>query len=76
MSGELQPGARVRFRGFGEPDPYSELRPGTEGTVVLIDDAGTVHILWDDGHQMGLVQQPPPGGSWLGFRPDRFTVLS
>lgn len=26
-------GDRVRFLGFGEPDLYSRLRPGTEGTV-------------------------------------------
>lgn len=44
-------GDRVRFLGFGEPDPYSRLRVGTEGTVATVDDLGTVHVDWDDGQQ-------------------------
>jgi hypothetical protein len=31
-------GDRVRFLGFGEPDPYGGLRVGTEGTVSIVDD--------------------------------------
>jgi Domain of unknown function (DUF4314) len=56
-------GDRVRFLGFGEPDPYSRLRIGTEGTVSIVDDLGTVHVEWDDG---GRVVAPP-----AGQQPDR-----
>jgi hypothetical protein len=35
-------------------DPYTNLQPGTLGTVHLVDDAGTVHVDWDDGCQLGL----------------------
>jgi hypothetical protein len=36
-------------------DAYTRLRPGTRGTVTLIDDLGTVHVRWDDGRNLGLV---------------------
>jgi hypothetical protein len=48
-------GDRVRFLGFGEPDPYSRLRVGIEGTVSTVDDIGTVHVDWDDGGRLGMV---------------------
>lgn len=37
-------------------DPYTLLRAGAEGTVQLIDDIGTVHVLWDDGSSLGLIE--------------------
>ncbi len=36
-------------------DPYTRLRAGTLGTVSFEDDAGTVHVEWDDGSSLGLV---------------------
>jgi hypothetical protein len=36
-------------------DAYTKLRPGTRGTVSLIDQLGTVHVQWDDGRNLGLV---------------------
>lgn len=59
-------GDRVRFLGFGEPDPHSRLRVGAEGTVATVDDIGTVHVNWDDGGKLGVVTDPP-----AGQRPDR-----
>lgn len=56
--------------GAGEPDPYSRLRPGTEGTVSTVDDLGTVHVDWDDGGRLGMVVVPPPGR-----RPDRIELV-
>jgi hypothetical protein len=64
-------GDRVRFLGFGEPDPYSRLRVGTEGTVSAVDDLGTVHVNWDDGGRLGMVVAPPPGQ-----RPDRIALVA
>ena len=34
-------------------DPYREMPPGLRGTVVAVDDIGTVHIAWDNGSSLG-----------------------
>lgn len=67
-------GDRVEFLGFGEDDAYTDLQPGTLGTVDHVDDAGTVHVRWDSGHRLGLVTRPFFQGQ-PGFRPDRFRVV-
>jgi len=36
-------------------DPHTRLRPGVTGLVTLVDGAGTVHVLWEDGHRLGLI---------------------
>lgn len=46
-------GRRVRL--LRCTDPYTRLKPGSEGTVSLVDDAGTVHVDWDSGSTLGLV---------------------
>jgi uncharacterized protein DUF4314 len=56
----LEPAQRVRFLGFGTPDP-TPLPHGTEGTVQLVDDLGTVHVRWDNGISIGLILDPPRG---------------
>lgn len=71
----LPVGTRVEFLGFGEHDPYTTLRYGTRGTVDLVDDAGTIHVRWDDGHHLGLVTRPFAGDP-RPFRADRFRVIS
>ena len=35
-------------------DPYTELKPGDQGTVDFVDDTGTIHVSWDNGSQLGL----------------------
>jgi len=30
-------------------DPHTRLRPGDKGVVRLVDDAGNIHIRWDNG---------------------------
>ncbi len=35
-------------------DAHTSLKPGDRGTVVLVDDAGTVHVKWDNGNTLGL----------------------
>lgn len=54
-------GARVMFGGFGVPDPWTSLAPGTEGTVDMVDGMGTVHVAWDDGSRLGMILVPGPG---------------
>lgn len=36
-------------------DPYRNMAPGLKGTVLTVDDAGTVHTLWDNGSTLGAV---------------------
>jgi hypothetical protein len=35
-------------------DPYTNLKPGVLGTVDIIDDAGTIFCLWDNGATLGV----------------------
>lgn len=36
-------------------DPHTRLQPGLTGVVTLVDGAGTIHVLWEDGHRLGLI---------------------
>ena len=47
-------GCRVELVMMG--DPYST-RPcvGDKGTVVCVDDIGTIHVQWDCGSSLGVV---------------------
>lgn len=36
-------------------DIHSPLPPSTIGTVRRVDDAGTVHVHWDDGSTLGVI---------------------
>lgn len=38
-------------------DPYTRLERGERGTVALVDSMGTVHVNWDSGSHLGLVEQ-------------------
>jgi len=71
MTSRFEQGQRVRFGGFGQPDPYSRLQPGTEGTVlgsghnsiqgefalVKWDDGSTLHMLLSDGDRVSPVSE-------------------
>ena len=36
-------------------DPYSNrLAPGEKGTVISVDDIGTIHVHWDCGSSLGV----------------------
>lgn len=56
-------GRRVRL--VRTTDTYTALVPGDEGTVDLVDDMGTVHVLWDNGSSLGLIPDE-----------DQWTVIS
>ena len=43
-------------------DKFTELAPGTTGTVQTVDSLGTLHVAWDDGSQLGLVEDA--GDRW------------
>lgn len=38
-------------------DPYAPVPSGTKGTVVLVDDAGQIHISWDNGRSLAIVPE-------------------
>ena len=46
-------GARVELIEMN--DSYREMPAGLKGTVVAVDDTGTVHIAWDNGSSLGAV---------------------
>lgn len=47
------PGTRVMLDYMN--DPYTRIEVGTKGTVRSVDDMGTIHVNWDDGHGLGIV---------------------
>jgi Domain of unknown function (DUF4314) len=47
-------GARLRL--VRCTDPHTRLRPGDEGVVNFVDSAGTVHVQWDNGSNLGLIR--------------------
>ena len=36
-------------------DPFTNLRQGDQGTVMMVDDIGTIHVNWDRGSMLGIV---------------------
>ena len=36
-------------------DPYRDLEAGMLGTVMHVDDIGTIHVSWDCGSSLGVV---------------------
>lgn len=51
---EYQIGARVELTRMN--DPYNRvLLSGERGTVMAVDDIGTIHVAWDCGSSLGVV---------------------
>ena len=50
---DYPPGTRIRL--LHMEDPYmGHLHPGSTGTVVCVDDIGTIHTAWDEGSSLGI----------------------
>lgn len=49
-------GCRVKLD-YLVSDPFSKVILGDLGTVREIDDAGVIHVLWDNGERVGIVYQ-------------------
>jgi hypothetical protein len=56
-------GKRVRL--VRTSDPYTQLKPGDEGTAEFIDDAGTLSVKWDSGSSLGLISGED-SWQWIG----------
>jgi len=50
---DLRPGDRIEL--IYCLDAHTRLRAGDRGTVTLIDDAGIVHVYWDEGSRCSVV---------------------
>lgn len=50
---EYPTGTRVECHNMA--DPYHPIPSGTKGTVEYVDDAGTIHVHWDNGSGLGLM---------------------
>lgn len=58
-------GTRIVLDQMGD-DPHP-IEPGTKGTVLRVDDIGTVHCAFENGRQLGLI----PGEDSFHKLPDR-----
>jgi hypothetical protein len=47
-------GERVRF--IRSSDPYTKLANGDEGVITGEDSLGTIHIKWDNGSTLGMIE--------------------
>ena len=52
LRSQYAPGTRVKLLHM---DDRHAPPAGTEGTVQYVDDAGTVHVRWDNGSGLGVV---------------------
>lgn len=53
LKAQYPTGTRIRLERMN--DPYAPVPSGTMGTVDMVDDACTVHMIWDNGRSLGLV---------------------
>lgn len=53
MTAQVEQGDRVRL--IRCSDDWTDLRPGALGTVAYVDDLKTVHVDWDNGSVLGLI---------------------
>lgn len=50
---QYPPGTRLELQEM--EDPYSPVRPGTRGTVEMVDDMGSIHMKWDNGRTLAVI---------------------
>ena len=62
-------GTRIQL--ISMEDPYASIAPGTEGEVAFVDDAGSIHMKWNNGSSLALI----PGEDSFRVLPPRLTEL-
>lgn len=45
-------GTRIELIGM---EAHHPVPAGTKGTVVSVDDMGTIHVQWDNGRRLGVI---------------------
>lgn len=48
-----KPGTKIELIRLN--DEYANLEQGDRGTVIAVDDIGTIHVRWDNGLVLGLI---------------------
>lgn len=48
------PGTRIRLTSDMD-DPYCSIHAGSEGVVNFVDDAGHIHMKWNNGSTLALI---------------------
>ena len=46
-------GTRIKL--LSMDDPWAPIYPGEKGTVQHVDDAGQIHMSWDNGRTLALI---------------------
>lgn len=46
--------AETRVELVSMNDKYRKMKPGEQGTVIGVDDIGTIHVNWDCGSSLGV----------------------
>lgn len=54
MREQYKPGTKVRLIKMDDPQAVPS---GTIGEVFFVDDIGTIHVKWETGSSLGLVQE-------------------
>ena len=53
LRNQFPKGCRVKLIRMN--DPYNhDLKPGAKGTVIAVDDLGTIFVAWDCGSSLGV----------------------
>ena len=50
---EYPPGTRLELKEMD--DLYAPVKPGTRGTVAVVDDMGSIHMNWDNGRMLAVI---------------------
>lgn len=53
IKADYKEGTRVELVSMN--DPYRDIPAGTKGTVICVDDTGTIHCSWDGYGRLGVV---------------------
>jgi len=48
--------AGTRIRLIQMDDAFAPVPPGTTGSVAIIDDAGNIHMNWENGRSLALIE--------------------